>query len=70
MPTPITPSLLFKTAAVLNALTIPGHFLFGRTTVYPGLNTINTSNRQGLVTKASALACFNYLHGSLLVAGT
>ncbi|KAF2673781.1 hypothetical protein BT63DRAFT_421911 [Microthyrium microscopicum] len=64
----ITPAVLFKTAAFLNAITIPGHLVFGLDTVHPGLNTMETKTRKGKVAKASAQACFNYINGALLTA--
>jgi hypothetical protein len=70
MPVQINPSLLFKTAAFINAITIPGHVLFGLDTVHPALNKMDTTSKKGKVAKASATACFNYINGALLMAGT
>lgn len=69
MPVQITPALLYKTAAFLNAITVPGHVLFGLQTVFPGINTMKTDKKEGEVAKASVTACFNYINGALIVAG-
>ena len=70
---------LYKTATFLNAISIPGHIALGLETVHPVLNTIVTAPKSGDATnkassrnlsgKRSAQACFNYINGSLLIAG-
>jgi hypothetical protein len=73
----LTPTLLYKTAVFFNAVSIPGHILLGLKTVHPTLNTIQTPSPAGnsktaarnLAGKRSAQACFNYINGSLFIAG-
>jgi hypothetical protein len=71
-----TASLLYKTSLFLNAISIPGHVLLGLQLVHPTLNTIQTSEsenkklaKRNLGGKSSAQACWNYVNGSLFVAG-
>lgn len=73
----LNPALLYKTAVFINAISIPGHVALGLQLVHPGLNAIASSKTAGadesgkkVAVKRSAQACFNYINGSLLIAGT
>ncbi|KAH7050205.1 hypothetical protein B0J12DRAFT_573711 [Macrophomina phaseolina] len=64
----VTTQLLFKTAAVLTAVFIPGHIAVGFKTVHPALSSINTATRADRkVGQRGAQNAWNYLNASLLV---
>ncbi|KAJ9649421.1 hypothetical protein H2199_000196 [Coniosporium tulheliwenetii] len=63
-----TPQTLFKIAAIINAIFVPGHIVFGLTDVHPAINSIPPTP-QHRVGKRGAQNCYNYVNASLLVAG-
>ncbi len=63
-----TAQTLFKMAAILNAIFVPAHVLFGLTDVHPAINTI-PNTRQHRVGKRGAQNCYNYVNASMAVAG-
>lgn len=63
-----TAQTLFKIAALLNAVFVPAHVVFGLTDVHPAINTI-PNTRQHRVGKRAAQNCYNYVNASLAVAG-
>lgn len=63
-------ALLFKTAAVLCAICIPGHTAMGFKTVHPALNSIPTVGRQERkIAQRGAQNAWNYFNASLLITG-
>ncbi|EON64726.1 hypothetical protein W97_03959 [Coniosporium apollinis CBS 100218] len=62
-----TPQTLFKTAAILNAIFVPAHIVFGLTDVHPAINSI-PSTPQHRIGQRGAQNCYNYVNASLLVA--
>jgi hypothetical protein len=69
MPISVTPAQLFKTAAFLSAISVPGHVLFGVDTVHPTLSSIKIGNRKSKAGHASATASYNYVNGALAILG-
>jgi hypothetical protein len=57
---------LFKIAAFLNAISIPGHFVVGHLNVYPALATLNREYDQG---KAGSRNSWDNIHVLLLFNG-
>ncbi|EOD44241.1 hypothetical protein UCRNP2_9060 [Neofusicoccum parvum UCRNP2] len=63
-----TAELLFKTAAILDAVSIVGHTAMGFTTVHPALNSIPTAaSRERKVGQRGAQGAWNYFNASLLI---
>jgi hypothetical protein len=69
MPISVTPAQLFKTAAFLSAISVPGHVIFGLDTVHPTLSSIKIGNRKSKAGHASATASYNYVNGALAILG-
>jgi hypothetical protein len=67
MPITVTPALLYKTAAFISAISVPGHILFGLDTVHPTLGSIKITRRKDKVGHASATASYNYVNGALAI---
>lgn len=62
--------LLYKTAAVLNAISIPGHTAMGFKTVHPTLDSIDTTASQDRkVGQTGAATAWDFFNASLLVSG-
>lgn len=60
--------LLYKTAAVLNAISIPGHTAMGFKTVHPTLDSIDTTASQDRkVGQTGAATAWDFFNASLLV---
>jgi len=58
---------LFKAAALLNAISIPGHTMMGYDHVHPAIGSI-PSGSQTAIGKRGAQSAWNYVNASLLVA--
>jgi len=56
--------LFFKTAAILNAISIPGHLLLGIQKVYPALSVLDAKHAQG---KAAARVSWDNVHILLFI---
>lgn len=63
-----SPRTLFKLAALLNAVSVPGHIILGLTNIHPAINAI-PSTPQHKVGKRGAQNAWNYVNSGLLIAG-
>lgn len=59
-------SYLFKAAATLNALAVPGHIIFGHEHLYPSASTLKPSQSIG---SASAKVGFEHMTIGIFIAG-
>lgn len=63
-------ALLFKTAAVISAICIPGHMAMGFKAVHPAINSIpTTASQHRKVGQRGAQNAWNYFNASLLISG-
>jgi hypothetical protein len=65
----LSPPLLFKTAAALNAIYVPLHILFGLNEIHPVISAMPTVRQKDKAGKRSAQVGFNYVNGGLIIAG-
>jgi len=63
------PSTLWKTAAILYAIAIPGHIAGGLKLIHPLLNKIPVAKKEDRIGQRSAQNCYNYVNVSLAIAG-
>lgn len=63
----LTPATLYKIAAALNLISIPGHIKFGLDLAHPAIATTSTSPEHK-IGKRGAQTVWNYVNASLLVA--
>lgn len=61
-------SLLFKAAAVLNAISVPGHIKYGIEHVNPAIDAL-AANPSLKIGEQSAVVAWDYMNGTILIAG-
>ena len=61
-------SYLFKTAAVLNAVAVPGHIMFGRQNLYPTINNLEAKTSPTVGTAAAKVG-FEHMTVGIFAAG-